>query len=113
MTPSPGWRPPDCWPATHGDLRAWAELLWNHLMVQGEQITLMGETIMNVQEYAQAVDAETSRLADVLAGVITQVAQDNELDQAELDAAFAPVLEHMRGVGVAGPTAPPVAEPPA
>lgn len=67
----------------------------------------IGGWIMNVQEYAVAVDQETNRIADILAAFQTKVANSDASNAAQLAAALDPVLDHMKSVGVEGPTAPP------
>lgn len=85
------------WPwVTHRELHAW--------------LLQIGAKMSKIEDYAQSVDAETNRIADVVAGLQAQVADQD----AALASAFDPVVEHLRGVGVSGPTAPPTngGEPP-
>lgn len=53
-TPSPGWRPPDWYPATHGDVRAWAQMFWGHLLALDETLTMIGETMGANEDAADA-----------------------------------------------------------
>lgn len=89
------------WPwVTHHELRSAIAAL----------ATYEGIEMSKISDYAQAVDAETNRLADVVAALQAKVASSDAANAAELAAAFDPVLEHLRSVGVAGDTAPPVSD---